>query len=324
MAPNILLTNYYSDSVLQVVKNLLPEGFNLLSLEEPGKAGVLKMAEEADYLLVGGRTKIDADVFNAAPRLKMVQRSGVGLDSIDLNVLRERGIPLYVNAGVNARSVAEHTVMLILGVLRQVHMADQNTRSGQWVKHDLGIQCHDLYQKTVGLIGLGNIGQCVAKMLKGFDVNVVYTKRTKLPVDVENELEVSFCSLDDLLQRSDIISLHCPLTLDTKELIGERAIGRMKKGVYLVNTARGGLVNEAALIQALANNNIAGAALDVFGIEPLEIGSPLLNGSNLLLTPHMGSVTFETFSLMISSAFKNIKDFDGGELEKIDQHLLKV
>ncbi|RUO26273.1 hydroxyacid dehydrogenase [Aliidiomarina minuta] len=317
--PNILLSNFYSDTVLRVVDDLLPKGFNLLKLEEPGKAGILKKAAQADYLLVGGRTRIDEDILNAATRLKMIQRSGVGLDSIDLDGLRERDIPLYVNAGVNARSVAEHSVMLMLGILRNVHLADHKTRSGQWVKHDLGMQCHDLYQKTVGLIGMGSIGQYVAKMLQGFDVNVIYSKRTQLPTKKEKELNVSFCAFDELLRRSDIVSLHCPLTPDTRELIGEEAIGLMKKGAYLVNTARGGMVNETALIQALETNHLGGAALDVFCMEPLESDSPLLATNKLLLTPHMGGITIETFSSMISAAFDNIVMFEREMFTCIDE-----
>jgi D-3-phosphoglycerate dehydrogenase / 2-oxoglutarate reductase len=315
--PNILLTNFYNEKPLQVVKSLLPEGFGLVSLDAPGKEEVIKKAGSADYLLVGGRTKIDSSVLDAAPGLKMIQRSGVGLDSLDLVAIEKRQIPLYVNAGVNARSVAEHTLMLMLGSLRKVNLADKEIRKGHWVKHDLGMSCHDLYGKTVGLIGLGSIGKFVAQMLQPFGVKVIYTKRDRLSSQQEESLNISFCSMSELLRTADIVSLHCPLTDETNQLMDKTAFAQMKRGAFLINTARGGLVDDEALLDALQAGQVAGVGLDTFANEPIPRDHSFLANDDILLTPHMGGITIDCFSSMISSAFANISMFDSGAIASI-------
>ncbi len=315
--PSILLTNYYHRTPLEFVRKLSPPDFELLTLEQPGQEEVIRKIPNADYLLVGGRTRIDARVLDAAPRLKMIQRSGVGLDSLDLNVIRERNIALYVNEGVNARSVAEHTLMLILATLRKITSVDTMTKSGQWVKHDMGIGCHDLYDKQVGLIGLGSIGSYVAAMLKGFGAKVVYYKRTPLPRGEEKALGIKYLPFHKLLESSDIVSLHCPDNDETSGMIGRKEIERAKKGVVFINTARGSLINENALLDALNNGQVSAAGLDVFHTEPLPLDHPFLKQDNLVLTPHIASITAETFERMIGRAFQNIVLFDDGKSSEI-------
>lgn len=315
--PSILLTNYYNRAPLEFVRKLLPPGFELLALEQPGQEEVIRKIPNADYLLVGGRTKIDARVLDAAPRLKMIQRSGVGLDSLDLNAIRERNIPLYVNEGVNARSVAEHTIMLILATLRKITSVDAMTKGGQWVKHDIGIGCHDLHEKQVGLIGLGSIGGHVAAMLKGFGARVVYYKKNPLPREEENDLGVKYLTFNELLESSDIVSLHCPVSAETFGMIGRNEIARTKKGVVFINTARGGLIDEGALLDALNNGQVSAAGLDVFYKEPLPSDHPFFKQNNLVLTPHIGGITAETFENMISRAFGNIALYDDGKSSEI-------
>lgn len=320
----ILLTNFYREKPLAVVKSLLPRGFELIHLDTPGREEIIKKAQDADYLLVGGRSKIDAQVLAAMPNLKMVQRSGVGLDSLDLLELKNRGIPLYVNQGVNARSVAEHTMMLILSGLRRVAIADQETRAGHWVKHDLGMGCHDLFGKTVGLIGLGNIGRYVADMLKPFGVKIVYNKPSRLSKEEEQLLGIEYKSFEKLLSESDIISLHCPLNDNTQYLVGDKALSLVKKGVFLVNTARGPLIDDTALLQAIKSGVVKGAALDTFITEPLPSGHPLLQCKEITLTPHMGGITYETFTTMINKAFSNIVSFHTGDYQNIKKNLVSI
>lgn len=320
----ILLTNFYREKPLAVVKGLLPSGFELIHLDESGRDEIIKKAPDADYLLVGGRSKIDTSVLSAMPNLKMVQRSGVGLDSLDLKALKDRNIPLYVNKGVNARSVAEHTVMLLLSGLRQVVVADQETRAGRWVKHDLGISGHDLFGKTVGLIGFGNIACHVAQMLTPFGVRILYTKRNRLGVDEEQSLGVEYALLEDVLAQSDVISLHCPLTTETQHLIDDRALSLVKRGVYLVNTARGALVEDTALLKAIETGVVKGAALDTFSLEPLPTEHPYLQCKAITLTPHMGGVTYETFSTMINKAFSNIASYHAGDYQSIEKNLIYI
>jgi phosphoglycerate dehydrogenase-like enzyme len=316
--PKILLSNYYALEPLALMKSLLPAGFELITLDCPGQAEVIRKAAEADYLLAGGRVRIDANVLNAAPKLKMIQRSGVGLDSLDLEAVRERGLPLYINEGVNARSVAEHTVMLILSTLRKLGQVNAMTHDGQWVKHEEGIHCHSLYGQRVGLVGLGNIGTCVAEMLRGFGVQTVYYKRHRLLAEQERKLGVSFCPLKELLKTSGVISLHCPLNEETKGIIGPEEIATMQQGTILINTSRGDLIDESALVQALQTGQIAGAGLDVFSQEPLPANHPFMDMDKILLTPHISSITAETFAEMIKKAFRNIMLFNAGSQEKIE------
>lgn len=316
--PKILLTNYYNSRPLELIKNIVPLGFELIALDRPGQEEVIRKAGDADYLLVGGRNKIDQKLLDAAPKIKMIQRSGVGLDSLDIEAIRERRIPVYVNEGINSRSVAEHTLMLILGTLRKVAQVDSMTRAGQWVKHDIGISCHDLYGKQVGLIGFGNIGLQVAKMLRGFGVDMVYYKRNPLSSDQEKALDAHYLPLMQLLSTSDIISLHCPLNAETKGLLGYEQFAIVKSGAVLINTARGGIVVEDAFMDALNTNKLSAAGLDVFENEPIPRKHPLLKLPNVILTPHISSITAEAFTEMIGHAFKNIALFNAGEHSRIE------
>ena len=292
---------------------MLPPGFTLLPLSKPGKEAILHHAPNADYLLVGGRVKIDRDILDAATHLKMVQRTGVGLDSLDLDSLKERNIPVCVNAGVNSRSVAEHTMLLILSVLRRLPLVDQSVKSGEWKKHELGIRCNDLYGKAVGLIGLGSIGSKVAQMLQPFGVRVLYHVRTRLDIESEQKMGITHSGFEDLLERSDIVSLHCPLTPKTEGLIDAQAFSLMKKGVILINTARGGLIDEPSLLENLRTGHVRGVGFDVFAAEPIPKDSELLTYPNAVFTPHMSGLTIETFRSMMSAALENISKFEVDE-----------
>ncbi len=319
----ILLTNHYKPEVLEVVTGLVPFGFDFISLNKLSKSELIAKAPFAEYLLASGRLPIDADVINAAIKLKMVQRTGVGTDGLDLTLLKKKNIPVYVNKGVNAASVAEHAIMLMLAVLRKLPQIDSKLKSGIWQKNEHGLKCHSLQGKTVGLIGLGSIGVQVAKMLKPFQVTILYHELQRLNKEDENELDLTYCSLPDLLQKSDILSLHCALNESTRKMIGQHELGIMKKGSFLVNTARGQIIDEAALVQALRIGQLAGAALDVFESEPINPDSLLLKLDNVVLTPHVGGLTLETFSSMIEQAFKNINNFESGRKDFIKDKELK-
>ncbi|RZK38535.1 MAG: hydroxyacid dehydrogenase [Pedobacter sp.] len=320
--PSILLTNFYSSSLLEIIQGVLPTGYSIISLNEASKDEVIRKIPQADYLLVGGRTKIDSMVISAANRLKMIQRTGVGLDSIDFDALKGTSIPVYVNPGINSRSVAEHTLMLILSVIRKLNSVDSLLKSGVWKKHELGMQNAELEGKTVGLIGLGHIGSLVAKMLQPFGVRTLYHKRERLSSTAENELNVEYASFDDLIKQSDIISLHCPLNPQTEDLLSWDEFTRMKKGAFIINTSRGKLIDEDALVHNLKSGQLRGAGLDVFRTEPLSKESPLLDLDNVILTPHISGITYESFQKMMIEAFKNITAFELGELESIQDKKL--
>lgn len=316
--PSILLTNYYSHTLLSIIRSVLPSNFSLITLNEPTRREILSKATEADYFLVGGRIKIDEEIIAAAKKLKMVQRTGVGLDSLDLTALKKRGIPLYVNPGVNARSVAEHTLMLILAVMRRLALVDHTLKSGKWMKHETGIQNNELYGKTVGLVGLGNIGRYVALMLRPFGVRMIYCKRHRLSEKEESRLSIAYRTFQRLIVESDIISLHCPLTPETKHMLSYNEFSRMKPGAIVINTSRGKLIDEEALIHHLKEGTLKGAGLDVFEHEPVQSNNELLAQSNVVLTPHIGGITSESFNEMMYNAFQNIYRFENGDLISIE------
>jgi D-3-phosphoglycerate dehydrogenase / 2-oxoglutarate reductase len=321
--PTILHTNYYTKEPLNILKKALPPGFELITLNEVSKEELIKKVPKADYILASGKLVIDKDVLQVASKLKMVQRTGVGTNTLDLGVIQEKGIPIYVNRGVNSRSVAEHTIMLMLSVLRRLPVVDISVKSGKWQKQELGVQCNELFGKTVGLIGLGNIGLDVVKMLQVFGVKVNYSKPSRLDESEERKLQLTYCNLADLLKQVDILSLHCPLKLETKELIGKKELSMMKKGSIIINTARGKLIDEEALIKALQTGHLKGVGLDVFENEPLHENSPLLSLNNVVLTPHIGGVTIEAFQRMMHEAMLNIKLFEEGKMEQLESKKLK-
>lgn len=315
--PVILLTNRYGDDVLKAVAPLVPSGFTFRSLPVLSREALIAAAADADYFLASGRLPIDKEVIDAAKRLRMVQRTGVGTDGIDTQALRNRGVPAYVNKGVNARSVAEHTVMLVLAVLRRLPATHRRMSEGGWAKNETGLGMRSLQGKTVGLLGLGSIGRIVARMLAPFDVTLVYHKPRPLNEEAERELGVSYRAWDELLGTVDVLCVLCPLNDHTRGMIDARALASMKQGACIVNTARGGIVDEVALADALREGRLAGAALDVHGQEPPDADAPMRTMDNVILTPHVAGLTLETFLHMIGSAFANIERFHAGDLESL-------
>lgn len=318
----ILLTNHYEGKPAEIIKSAVPDGFELEMLESVSQQELEGKVKEADYLLVSGRLKINRTVLGNAQNIKMIQRTGVGLDSIDLEYIRNHDIPFYVNKGVNAQSVAEHTILLMLASLRNLVEINENTKRGIWKKQAQGVCTHELCGKTVGLIGMGAIGRKVAGMLKAFGAEVLYNDVSKMKQEDENALGIKFSTREEIIEKSDIISLHCPLTDDTRHMINDRAVNKMKNGVILINTARGGLIDEAALINCIKNGKIAGAGIDVYEKEPVD-NSEVLNLQNVITTPHIGGVTYDSFYQMMYQAMRNIEMFDKGQLQEIEQSRYK-
>ena len=314
----ILLTNHYPAGPAAIVREALPPGFALEMLARNDAESLLEAIPRADYLLASGRVKITAEALALAPNLKMIQRTGVGLDSLDLDAIRARGIPLYVNQGVNARSVAEHTLLLILACLRRLPQIQRNTASGVWKKQEQGVQTSELAGKTVGLIGMGSIGKIVASLLRAFQANVVYSKPRRLPETEELTLGITYLPLEELAAAADVVSLHCPLTPESANMIDADFLSRMKPGAILVNTARGGLVDLPALEQALSSGRLAFAGLDVYPSEPIDSDAAILRYENVVLTPHIGGITADSFRRMMQDAMRNIERFDLGALEEIE------
>lgn len=313
----ILLTVSYKGRPLEIVRSLVPEGFDLRTMSATTQEELASAASDADYILASGSLKIGRDVLAAAKQLKMVQRLGVGLDSLDREALAEYGIPVYVNRGVNAGSVAEHALMFILASLRRLTIISENTKAGIWKKQEQGVMTRELRSQTVGIIGFGNIGKRTAALLQPFGCSVFYYDMFRTGEHDEERLGVEYLPLDELFARADVLSLHCPLTDETREIICRRNLEKMKDGVIIVNTSRGGLINEDDLLYALNNGKVGYAALDVFQSEPLK-NIELSGHKNVICTPHIAGNTYDSFSRMMRCAFENIRLFDEGRLSEIE------
>ena len=316
----ILLTNKYTGTPLQIVENEIPEGFEILFLKEQTQDSLLSQIDNIDYILAGGRIEITREVLDQAKSLKMIQRSGVGLDALDLEAIREKKIPLYVNMGINAESVAEYTLLLMLSCLRKLPTINNNTKNGVWKKQEQGVQTRELRGRTVGIIGMGNIAQTLVCLLKPFNVNILYYDLCQKQKDYEIANNMQYVSIDELLENSDIVTIHCSLNEQTKCLINSKTIQLMKDNTILINTARGGIVDIDALAEALKSRKLAYAALDVHSEEPIGDDYPLKEIENVILTPHIGGVTYDSFRMMMRDAFRNIERFDAGDLESISSY----
>lgn len=321
--PKILHTARYTGLPWEILKSVVPESFEVKTLDELSYDCLVREAEDADYLLVSGRLPIDADVLSAAKHLKMIQRTGVGTEMLDLEAIKRHGIPLYVNAGVNAQSVAEHTLTLILSCLKRVPAIDKQVRNGIWKKQETGTSCHKLYGKTVGLVGMGAIGRQVAKYLNCFGAKIVYTDLFRMSEEKESAFGATYVSsFEELLPLADILSFHCPLTDDNIEMLNASTINKMKDGAIVVNTARGKLINENDLYEALTSGKLASAGLDVHYEEPMLKDDPLCSLDNVILSPHIAGLSFETFHSMMKGAIENIVAFDEGRLSEIENKKL--
>ena len=321
--PKILHTARYTGTPWEILQSVVPDNFTVETLQEPTYDCLLRQCTDADYLLVSGRLPIDEGVLAAAKRLKLIQRTGVGTEMLDLEAIKRRGIPVYVNKGVNARSVAEHTLTLMLCCLKNIPQIDRNVKQGIWKKQQTGVTCHELYGKTVGLVGMGAIGRQVAAYLKAFGANVFYTDLYRLSEEQEDSLSLTFIeTFEAILPHVDILSFHCPLTKDNHEILNDAAIEKMKDGAIVVNTARGKLINEEALYRAVTSGKLSSIALDVHYEEPIKGVSRFANLDNAILTPHIAGLSYEAFHTMMKDAVDNILSFERGNVDMIKNKIL--
>jgi (S)-sulfolactate dehydrogenase len=249
---------------------------------------------DADALIVRNRTQVNAALLSRAPKLRVVGRLGVGLDNIDVAGCEARGIDVIPATGANALAVAEYVVCTVMVLLRGAYQSSAEVAAGKWPRSALG-EGRETAGKTLGVVGFGGIGRRVAKLAQGLGMKVLATDPAiAADAPVWRESGVAYRGLDDLLVESDAVTLHVPLAPETQHLLSAGRMARMKRGAVLINTARGGVIDEAALADALAGGHLAGAALDVFEAEPLPAGSPLAGAPNLVLTPHIAGVTRES------------------------------
>jgi phosphoglycerate dehydrogenase-like enzyme len=290
------------------VAALESDWLRIVVVDESDKHTFASEMRNADVLL-HVLERVTAQVIDEAPRLKLIQKLGVGVDTIDLDAARARGIAVCNMPGANTRAVAELTLLLMLATLRRVCDLDRHTRAGQgWaLDAELVDNLGELGGRTVGLVGYGAVGKCLTPMLRGIGANVVYTSSTDAP-----GTSARFVPLADLLSTADVVSLHVPLTPQTAGMISESAIRKMKQGAILVNTARGGLVDYAALHLALATGYLRGAGLDVFESEPVTVEHPIFDLPNVVVTPHVAWLTSETLNRSLGVFAENCRRLRDG------------
>jgi D-3-phosphoglycerate dehydrogenase / 2-oxoglutarate reductase len=283
----VLVSDPLSPRALEILRTTSGlEVVERCGLKEPD---LLPLVPEIEAWIVRGATQVTRRLIEAAPRLRWVARAGAGLDNIDVAAARERGVSVLNVPGANAVAVAELTFCLLLSLLRHLPAADASVRRGEWDKSRF--MGRELRGKTIGIVGLGKIGRAVARRALAFEMTCVGFD----PLLSEAEIRtwgVEALSLEALLGRSEILTLHVPLTPETRGMVGPAELAMLPRGAVLVNAARGGLVDEEALLLALESGALAGAALDVFGSEP-PIGSPLISHPRVVVTPHIGAATVE-------------------------------
>jgi len=276
-------------------------GWNIVQTTKDTLAGELP---DADALIVRSATKVTPDLMSKAPRLRVVGRAGVGVDNIDLDEATKRGILVMSTPGGSSVSVAEHTIALLLALVRQLPKFDSSMREGKWEKSSSGAEVRG---KTIGLIGLGRIGGEVAIRANAFDMRVIAFDPF-ISEAAAKEYDVELVPLEELIEESDFISLHTAVSPQTKNMINAQSIAKMKKGVRIVNAARGELINEADLAAALKSGHVAGAALDVFAEEPPK-NSPLIGLPNLISTPHVAGSTAEAQEELGNQVAIQVRDY---------------
>lgn len=292
--PRIVVTRQLLPSVEDRMAQLFDARFNSKD-QQFEREDLINLMSDCDVLVPTVTDNIDADLIAAAPaRMKLIANYGAGVNHIDLAAAKSKGIMVTNTPGVFTDDTADLTMALILNVPRRLGEGHRIMRSGEWQGwRPTGMLGHRIGGKTLGIVGFGRIGEAVAMRAKAFGMNIVYNKRHRLPASVEEELGVSFePDLDRLMARADIISLHCPLNAETDKLINAARIDLMKPDAYIINSSRGELIDEDALIEALQTGRIAGAGLDVYTHEP-AVDHRLLTIPNVVLLPHLGSATFE-------------------------------
>mgnify|MGYP000123673115 CR=1 FL=1 len=317
--PKVYLTRQIPQKAIDMIK----EYYEIVGIWEeyypPPYEVLIEKVKDIDALVSLLTDKIDKNLIDNAPKLRIIAQYAVGYDNIDVEYATKKGIYVTNTPGVLTEAVADLTWALILGVARRIVEADEYVKKGEWWKtktgwHPMMMLGIEIHGKTLGILGMGRIGRAVARRAKGFNMRVIYYSRRRLPEELEKELNAEYVDFETLLKESDILSIHVPLTKETYHMIGEKQLKMMKRNAILINTARGAVIDTAALIKALEKKWIAGAGLDVFEQEPLPPDNPLTKFKNVVMAPHMGSATHKTRTRMGELVAENLIAFIKGEI----------
>jgi D-3-phosphoglycerate dehydrogenase / 2-oxoglutarate reductase len=288
MTYHVLVPDSVHKSAVEILNRA--DGIAVTAPGQMSRAETLAAIPDADALIIRSATKADAELITASSKLKIIARAGVGVDNVDVDAASRKGIVVVNTPEGNTIATAEYTFGLILALARHIPQAFDSLNSGKWDRKSyMGVE---LRGKTLGVIGFGRIGRAVAKRARAFDMSII-TYDPYIPVDIAEDLEARLVSLDELFQQSDFITLHSLITDETRGLINRDSIAQMKRGVRIVNAARGALINDADLAEAIKSGQVAGAALDVYAVEPPPAGHPLVGLPGIINTPHLAASTEE-------------------------------
>ena len=298
----IALTGTYDPEIKEMLSQMVPRGF---MLKEITSADQYSELHDVNYIILR-ILSLNEEVINSLPNLKLIQRWGAGYDKVDIKAAGKRNIPVAVTPGMNAPAVSEMAVLLMLAVYRNLIQLHNNVLDGKWQVEGITSTSYTIDGKTVGLIGMGNIGKRVTKEVQAFGGTVQYYDVFRLLPEEEEKLGIQYVELEQLLKTSDIISLHVPLTDTTRHLIHKDTLELMKPSAIIVNTARGAIIKQDDLAEALQNKKILGAGLDCLEQEPADPSNPLFNLKNVVITPHMGGSTIDISVNMAKRCIENI------------------
>jgi phosphoglycerate dehydrogenase-like enzyme len=298
---------------MSIARELLPPSLDAV-MAKHGSPEFNAVLGDAECLVGFGDGTMDDAFYKRAPKLKLVQLLSAGYDRIDIEAARRAGVPVCNNGGANSTAVSEHAIMLMLAVSRSLVWQHANVSGGRWRGNNANsVKLFEMYGKTLGIVGLGTIGRKTAKLARAFGMRVQYYDVTRLSEEHAEQIGVRFALLEELLKTSDIVSLHVPLLPDTRHMINAERLKMMKPSAYLINTCRGPVVDEPALIEALSNGTIAGAGLDVFDQEPPPPNNGLFALPNVVLTAHFAGPTWDTQYSRFRNAFDNCQRVMRGE-----------
>jgi D-3-phosphoglycerate dehydrogenase len=302
--PKVVVSDALAPQGLEILERAAGlEVVNVPGISPGELAGVLA---DADGLVVRSGTKVTADVIASAPQLKVIGRAGIGVDNVDVAAATQRGIVVVNTPEGNNVTTAEHAIALLVSLARHIPQATASMKAGKWEKNKF--QGLELYNRTLGVIGLGNIGRIVAERARGLAMRVIAYDPFIAP-EVAQQLDVELVPLDELIARADAITIHVPKTKDTTKLLNAERLAKAKRGVLVVNAARGGIVDEAALLAALNSGQVAAAALDVFEQEPTPKEHPLVAHPNVICTPHLGASTEQAQINVSIAVAEQVRDF---------------
>lgn len=311
MAKIILADNPLNE--IDIAKDMVPPNLDMV-IAKHGSPEFKAALSDAVCLVGFGDGTMDDAFYKNAPKLKLVQLLSAGYDRCDIEAARRAGVTICNNGGANSTAVSEHAILLMLAVCRRITWQHENVAAGRWRGNNVDdVKLYELKGRTLGIVGLGTIGKKTARLAKAFGMDVQDHDTARLTEDQADALGVRFSLFDELLRTSDIVSLHVPLTPDTRHMMGAAQFKRMKPTAYLVNTCRGPVVDEPAMIEALTNGTIAGAGLDVFDQEPPPPNNPLFALKNVILTAHFAGPTYDNQFTRFRNAFDNCERVARGD-----------